>query len=702
MSDFAFGIDTGGTFTDGVVYDLTNHHIVCKTKVITTRNDLALAVSHCLDNLIAYLKNQELLDDVLSCMKMVSLSTTLATNAIVEGQGSEVGLILIGFDSERDFPTPHCISIAGGCTVKGDIREEIDLEAARDFITSMKGTVESFAVSGYMSVRNPVQERTVEGLVHELTGCPVVCAHELSGELGIYERTVTCVLNARLIPLVTHLVQAVRTNLDERNIDAPVMVVKGDGSLINEHTAIKRPVETVLSGPAASLVGGMFLSQKKDGILVDMGGTTTDIAVVRGGRPAIREEGAEVGGWLTRVKAAQITTIGLGGDSFIRVTKDRCLKIGPQKVFPLCWIVSSYQHLQDELESIEKSKYHPLNSQPTSIFVHIRDPIGLKLTGTEERILELIRTKPHSLHWIAGSLGMDPDIISWERLVTIGSIHRANFTPTDILHVTGEFTEWDRHASEAGLRIMAKRYGSSTDRFIERFFRRFSMALFGLIIDKMSTLESEAAASGNSGPLHHLTESREGRYMLERMFDDEGYDDSKGLLFSVELTLPVIAVGAPAAAYFPDVVRRLHTDLVLPDSAEVANAVGTVNGRVEERVKVLIKPGETGGYFVYTPQERKIFRDFESALEHGEHTGRRHAEKLAMQSGAYNIDVRVKRHDRYGLLSDGSLRSGGATGGKFPKDGVPAGEAGTGIKGGAEGRIFIESVLEVTATGNPW
>jgi N-methylhydantoinase A/oxoprolinase/acetone carboxylase beta subunit len=710
VREYAFGIDTGGTFTDGVVCDLTSGSVICTTKVITTRSNLALSISECLDNLTGRLRELNLQDDVVAGMKMVSLSTTLATNAIVEGQGAEVGLILIGFDPDRELPTPHRTSISGGCTIHGDIRREADLGAARKFIQSMKGTVEAFAVSGYMSVRNPSQERAVENLVHELSGCPVVCAHELSADLGMFERTVTCVLNARLIPLVTHLVRAVRAGLDERDISAPIMVVKGDGSLISEQTAMDRPVETVLSGPAASMVGGTVLSNRRDCIVVDMGGTTTDIAIVTNGRPAIREQGAEVGGWLTRVKAAEITTIGLGGDSFIKVTGDRRMLIGPQKVFPLCWAASVHPHLCDELELILKSGYNPRNSQPTCVFFHIHDPKGLSLTDTEKRIMDLIRDEPHSLHWVARKLGMNPDIVGWERLVNIGSIHRANLTPTDVLHVTGDFLQWDCGAARTGLSIIAGLHGSSIDRFTETFFRQFSLSLFGLIVDKLTSMKihgqraapgtntRSAGATGTgttstntrstggtragrpetrtSGAGHLLTSTPEGRFVLERMFDTTG----EHFRFLVEVSLPVVAVGAPASVYFPDVVQRLKTELVLPEWAEVANAVGTVNGKVEERVKILIKPGETGGFFVYSPEERRIFRNLDQALEHGERTGRRIAEERARQSGARTMNVRVERHDRYGLLSQNVADPDG--------DEAP--------------QVFIESVLDFIANGNPW
>jgi N-methylhydantoinase A/oxoprolinase/acetone carboxylase beta subunit len=210
---FALGIDTGGTFTDGVVCDLDHNTILAKTKVITTRHNLTIAINNCLDNLLTELEKKQVKHDVFAHLKMVSLSTTLATNGIVEGQGAEVGVILIGFDIDKDLPTLHYCKIPGGCDIKGTIKEPVDLDAAKQAIESMKGKVEAFAVSGYMSIRNPEQELVVAQVVRELTGYPVVCGHQLSVDLGIYERTVTAILNARLIPLIAHLIDAVKERL---------------------------------------------------------------------------------------------------------------------------------------------------------------------------------------------------------------------------------------------------------------------------------------------------------------------------------------------------------------------------------------------------------------------------------------------------------------------------------------------------------
>jgi N-methylhydantoinase A/oxoprolinase/acetone carboxylase beta subunit len=670
VHDYALGIDTGGTYTDGVLWDLSGGGVLAKTKVITTRHDLSLAVRGCLDDL---LRKRGVDGAVLENLRMVCLSTTLATNAIVEGQGAEVGLLLIGHLLDREVPTSHVAELSGGCDIKGKILRPLDREEVRRAVLGMQGRVEAFAVSGYMSVRNPEQELAARDLARELTGLPAVCAHQLSADLGVYERTVTSVLNARLIPLITRLIDAVRGCLASRSIRAPIMVVKGDGSLISERTAMERPVETVLSGPAASMVGATVLSGETDGLVVDIGGTTTDTALIREGDPSLSRAGAMVGGWRTRVRAADITTAGLGGDSFIRVSRDGALAIGPQKVFPLSWICSLHPHLLEELREVRDSGFDPVRAQPTCIFVHVADPSGIRLTGTEQGILDAVRERPHSLRRVAGLLGKDPNILGWERLVTMGAVHRANLTPTDMLHVTGKFQAWDQEAARLGADLLARRMGMETGPFVQRFFRQYSYRLFVHVVGTLcpGAYGEPGSGSGRSG----MTGGEQGAaaYFLQRMFE-EGEEESLPVRFSARALVPVVAVGAPATAYLPDVARRLGARLVVPEHAEVANAVGTVNGKVVERVQILIKPGETGGFFVYTPEERRIFIRLEEALSFAEGWGTEYARRLAEDSGAHRVRTSVRRMDRNSALSGGEERDS----------------------------LFIESVLQVSAVGDPW
>lgn len=662
MSKLALGIDTGGTYTDGVVFDVKSRKILKKTKVITTRHNLNIAIKNCLDNLIDSSKASFNKDDI----KMVSLSTTLATNAIVEGQGAEVGLITIGHLINEKIPTKYYANITGGCNIKGKIKQKIDLEQAKNEINKIKNKVDAFAVSGYLSIRNPEQELKINQLIKELTGYPVVCAHQLSSELGFKERTVTAVFNARLMPLITKLIEAVKANLKEKEIKAPLMVVRGDGSLISEKNAREKPVETSLSGPAASIIGAKTLTDIKDGIVVDMGGTTTDIAILKDGKPRLTKKGAEVGGWLTRVKAADITTIGIGGDSFIQISKEGLLTVGPQKVFPLSWLVSEHSHLLTELKDIHESNYYPLSSQPTTILTFVKEPENFELTETEKKILNLIREKPHSLYYIANRLKRSSDILPWDHLVKVGSVHRASLTPTDILHIENDYNKWDDEAALLGAKILAARYKRDLKQFVEDVLLEIYYQVSKVIV---KTLVQE---EGKSLPL----ESSNLNYIFKKML----YNDNQGkdlVDFNLKCNLPLIAVGAPVKAYFPEISKRLNTKLILPKYAEVANAVGTVGGEVIEHITVMIKPGDGGGFLVHTPSERKFFKKLKDAANFAKDKGKDIAVRRAESSGASNIETKIIKDDKYSDYVGQNAKN-------------------------KDDQIFIESRLTITAIGKPW
>ena len=317
------GIDTGGTYTDAVLYDETAG-VTASAKALTTKHDLVIGVAEAMEAVLA----ERAPDEAIS---LVSLSTTLATNAIVEGQGAPVCLLLIGYGRDAleraglgaALGSDPVVFIEGGHTAGGEEQTPLDLAAVRRAVGEQAPKVAAFAVAGYFGVRNPRHEIAARELLRELTGLPVTCAHELTSNLDAPRRALTAVLNARLIPQLQQLVLAVRGLLAEKNIKAPLMVVKGDGSLISDSMALTCPVETILSGPAASVVGACHLTGEAEVVVSDMGGTTTDIAVLKGGRPLLDREGAKVGGWRTMVEAVAVHTVGLGGDSQIRLAEDR-------------------------------------------------------------------------------------------------------------------------------------------------------------------------------------------------------------------------------------------------------------------------------------------------------------------------------------------------------------------------------------------
>ncbi|MGI6005962.1 MAG: hydantoinase/oxoprolinase family protein [Ruminococcus sp.] len=336
---YILGIDTGGTFTDGVLVDPADRRVHSTAKAFTTREDLSVGIRNCFRKLPA---------DQLAQAAMVCLSTTLATNAVVEGQQSPVGLFVLGRTIEKSLPADFCIRLQGELDIKGRQRTGIDQSEVRRAAKALKGKIEAVAVSSFASVRNPVHEIQVKEIIREVLDLPVVCAHELCHSLGFYDRTVTAALNAGLIRCITDLITNVKKIMREFLLEeVPLMIVKGDGSLMKWEYAMNRPVETILSGPAASVVGAQFLTETEDALVVDMGGTTTDIACIHNGKASLKESGAVIGGWCPQIRAVDVSTFGIGGDSRLAVDQNGRLTAGPDRVIPLC-LADEYGRLAGE------------------------------------------------------------------------------------------------------------------------------------------------------------------------------------------------------------------------------------------------------------------------------------------------------------------------------------------------------------------
>ncbi|OQY17454.1 MAG: hypothetical protein B6I35_14560 [Anaerolineaceae bacterium 4572_32.2] len=464
----ALGIDTGGTYTDAVLVDHASGKVLAGDKALTTRHDLAVGIGQAV---AAVFEGDGVSPDEVG---LVALSTTLATNAIVEGRGGPVCLLLVGYDPElirqygfeHDLVTQDVVYLRGGHDGMGNESEPLDEAAARDAILARRDHVESFAVSGYFGVRNPAHELRVRELAEELTGLPVTCGHELTTRLNAIRRATTTALNARLIPLLQELIGDVRRALDERAIAAPLMVVKGDGSLVRAEWAMRRPIETILSGPAASVVGAWHLAGRGDVWVVDVGGTTTDIAVLHDGRPRLNPEGARVGEWQTMIEAVDVRTVGLGGDSQVWVNGAGRLFIGPRRVVPLCMLASEHPHVVVELRrQAENGREDNLAGR----FALAQRASSRSLPDGERVLLDHLAAGPQSLLSLLDRLRYRSVIEGRvAALETRGLALRAGFTPTDALHVLGRFEQWDAEASLLGAKLLATRVGLSPTAFCER------------------------------------------------------------------------------------------------------------------------------------------------------------------------------------------------------------------------------------------
>lgn len=475
---YVVGIDTGGTYTDAVMLDTEIQGPECikrKAKAITTHEKLEIGIRNSLEKLL-------LTKEEIQKIEKVVLSTTLATNATVEGKMGRIGLVVIGGTPAGKLATENVVIVEGKVNIKGRIIHDVDKEEVRRAVETLVSRVDSFAVSGQASVRNPILEQRVKAVIQSMCDLPVVCGHELVSELGYLERTNTAVVNAGLLPIIDEFVKAIQKILGEMQIQAPVFVVKGDGTITKIESIKNTPIDTVLSGPAASIIGAINLTGIGNAIVADMGGTTTDIGVVKEKRVELSPDGALVGNWKIKIKSAKLYTYGLGGDSAIKVENDE-MKVGPERVVPS----------------------------------------------------------------------------------SRGDAH--NVTPTDILHYTGEFVQWDRKKAEDAIIEQAAEASITPDEYVE-------MA------------RNEIAA--------------------------KIYENLKRYR---KIKFPICAIGAPAESWYRIAQKKYDFELLVPKHYEVANAVGAATSGVSVEVEAMIRPGEEGGgYLVHAVNERFEFDEFEDAL----------------------------------------------------------------------------------------
>jgi N-methylhydantoinase A/oxoprolinase/acetone carboxylase beta subunit len=235
------GLDTGGTFTDAVLL-ADGRHVIAAAKALTTPWNLALGIGGAIRAVLDLLPADSGRQDI----GLVSVSTTLATNAVVENRFSPVCTLLIGFDDamvERSGLERHgsgglVARVQGGHMATGEESAPLDEAAVTRAVAEHQSHVEAFAVAAHFSVRNPAHELRARALIRGLTPKPVTCAHELSSKLDAPRRALTAALNARLTPQIRQLIEALSRVLADESIDAPLMIVKGDGSLMKADIAL--------------------------------------------------------------------------------------------------------------------------------------------------------------------------------------------------------------------------------------------------------------------------------------------------------------------------------------------------------------------------------------------------------------------------------------------------------------------------------
>lgn len=661
------GLDTGGTYTDAVLFDPAKG-VLATAKSLTTKHDLALGLKGAMDGVL-----QHLPDGVKAAeIALVSMSTTLATNAIVEAHGAPICLILLGYDVKaleraglkQALGTDPVIFVAGGHKPSGDEQAPLDVEAVRQAIVTHAPKVAAFAISGYFSVRNPAHEIAVRQMIRELTDKPVTCGHELTSKLDAPRRALTVALNARLIPQLQQLIRAVSGLLADKGIKAPLMVVKGDGSLIDQQVALTCPVETILSGPAASLVGARHLSGADNVMVSDMGGTTTDIAMLRDGRPVLNKEGAVVGGWRTMVEAVAVHTYGLGGDSEVRVDDVHGFMVGPRRVVPLSLLCHLYPKMLDvlkaQLASDEMMAYRgqfALRQRPL-------DTGAEGLSDGQAKVWDALADGPVPLADLVFSPATGRHLA---RLVDRGLVIISGLTPSDASHVLGRQANWNREAAEIGAELFLRRaiYGGwvppADGQALAREVVEQVVKQSGHVILQTALAEQAGIEGPHWGAL--------GRYLVDQSLG-AGQNAAALIDVALKLNFPLVAIGAPVGSYYAEIAKRLRTELVIPPHADVSNAVGAVAGGILQRVVVTITQPTDGIYRTHLPDGLKDFTDLEAAAEFARGIAQSEADALAKKAGAADIEFNHERADKV-FEQPGGMR------------------------------IFMESQVAVTAFGRP-
>ncbi|WP_094229155.1 hydantoinase/oxoprolinase family protein [Methanolobus psychrotolerans] len=588
---YSLGIDAGGTYTDAVIIRDSDRKIVDSNKALTTYPDLLTGIENAIDGL-----NSKYLPDV----KLVSVSTTLATNTILEKTGYPVSLILIGKHTlPANPPISDYIVVKGGHSVAGTEEEILDIEAVEEYALKVKDRVSAFAVSSYFSIRNPSHEQRVKDRLTELTGLPIVCGHELSQDLGAYDRGVTAYLNAQLLPIADQFIHAIVTDIKKRGIDAKIMMLKCDGSVIGIHEAMEKPIESIFSGPAASLMGASFLSKNDTCAVIDVGGTSTDVSLNHNGLPELVDTGAVVGGWHTKVKAIRMETSALGGDSHVWI-KNRKVNIGPRRVIPLCLAAVKYPGFMEQLRSGRTPSRVQLaeNIQPTKFFVRTGKKAP-NLSEFENKLLGTIGTEPVSINDIFWKMETPISADQVDNLIQKRLVQAIGFTPTDVLHVLGEYTKWNREASVTGAKILAR---LTTMDEIELCRHIKKEVAINMALDLMSFMFKGVERSE-----------------IEKIIRGEFFSQFK-------VNVPVVLLGGPVHAYVQELNKLIDANIIVPEHAEVGNAVGALVGKGVKSIEILVKSFYTKTertILVFSPVERKEFNDYSQALEYATEIGKK-------------------------------------------------------------------------------
>ncbi len=344
--------------------------------------------------------------------------------------------------------------------------------------------------------------------------------------------------------------QGVENALADLSLTQELVVIRGDGHPMDMKKAVNHAVDTFASGPAASICYGSSFSQTADAIIVDVGGTTTDISIIRNNHPIISKDGCQIGKWQTHVNAVDMYTVGCGGDSLVSLKGNR-IEVGPKRVMP----VSMVPGLPDAINWICDDIFHTylVFNQNSSCRYDESDPLisALKKKGGASFI-----DLKEELNFTEFTLEQKVSDFFKQ-----GLILQAGFTPTDALHVLGQMNFGDQNTAICVANLLAEKLNLTSDEFCEK------------VIDATAQNIEESI-------LAHVIRRELGLSMSDFLVKSKNH---QFLTIDFTLKMPIIGIGAAAKHLLPIVGERLKTKVFFPNHYEVGNAIGALLIALEDR-----------------------------------------------------------------------------------------------------------------------
>ena len=330
MRKLRLGIDVGGTFTDVVAVDAVTRELVASVKVPTTHDaedGVAAGIVAGIEKLLA--QSHVAPGDV----AFIAHSTTQATNALLEGDVARVGVIGLlgrsGWLARRQMRFAP-VALAPGLQLSCEFAfaRASDPAAIRGAVEALLARgVESFAASEAFGVDRPDAESAAAGYARE-RGAEATTGHDVSATYGLRARTRTAAVNAAILPRMIRTSRMTAAAVDRAAIAAPLMIMRSDGGVMDVREMERRPILTLLSGPAAGVAGALLYDNVSDGIFVEVGGTSSDCSAIRAGRPQMRA--ATIGGHRAMLRTLDVRTLGIAGGSLVRVAGGAVAGVGPR------------------------------------------------------------------------------------------------------------------------------------------------------------------------------------------------------------------------------------------------------------------------------------------------------------------------------------------------------------------------------------